>query len=360
MRNLYVAIAFFLLSFSAIAQEEGQTILDKLLKDDKLINLSLDTRFDFRSAFGEKEPDEAAFRGHTIRVLLTGEIVPGIRYRVRHRLNRSQTPMRDGYSAATDQAWIALDAGEKWTFTLGKQTIQYGTFEYDYNSADLYQPTMVFSDTEGYKAGVDVAYRTNEQTMHLQIINADSEQFSTPHYRKKALAANLLWVGNIHNDLLKTRWGYGAYQHSKTKFYNWLTVGTQLNVKRFTTELDYYAGNRNINYGAVIGDEDLDTRYVKDQSVSLNLKYNFGKWKPFVKGTWNQRYDKYADKNAYESVGVQAVVEFYPFTNPLTRDLRFHAMYAYDNTNFQGDYSGLKNKDIHTLLVGTRWLFRVK
>jgi len=122
------------------------------------------------------------------------------------------------------------------------------------------------------------------------------------------LAVNALWEGSLMNGMLKTRWGYGAFQHSKTKFYNWMTLGTQLNVGKFTTELDYYIGNRDMDYGSVVDVEELGARYVRDQSLSLNLKYDFGKWKPFIKGTWNQRHDKGYDSNAYKSIGLQVVM----------------------------------------------------
>ncbi len=361
MKKIYMIIGALLLSLGAFAQHrESQNILDKLLWDDKMLNVMLDTRVDFKTTFNGSDLDEASFQGQTIKLWLVGEIVPGIRYRLRQRLNKPQTPLREGYSSATDQAWVAFDLGKKWTFTVGKQSVQFGTFEYDYNPADIYQPTMTFDDLDAYKTGVNVAYKFLGQTLNLQVVNSDAPQFARDDYKKKALAVNVLWEGSLLDGKLKTRWGYGAFQHSKSKFYNWITPGIQLNLGQFTTELDYYMGNRDMDYSAIVENPDLGTRYVKDQSVSLNLKYDFGKWRPFIKGTWNQRHDKGFDSNAYESLGIQAVVEFYPFTNKLVKDLRFHAMYAYNNTNFQGEFNDLSNKNIHTLLVGTRWLFKAK
>jgi len=350
-----------LLSLGAFAQhKESQNILDKLLWDDKMLNIMLDTRVDFQTTFNGSDLDEATFRGQTFKIWLAGEIIPGIRYRVRHRLNKPQTPLREGYSGATDQAWVAFDLAKKWTFTVGKQSVQLGTFEYDYNPADIYQPTMIYNDFDGYKTGLNVAYRFAGQTMNLQVVNSDAPQFARDDYKNKALAVTALWEGSLANDMIKTRWGYGAFQHSKTKFYQWITAGTQLNIGKFTTELDYYLGSRDMDYSDVVEDPDLGTRYVRDQSASVNLKYDFGKWKPFVKGTWSERHDKEFDNNAYETLGIQAAVEFYPFTNSLVRDLRFHAVYAYGNTNFAGEFSDMHNKDTHTILVGTRWLFKAK
>jgi len=361
MKKIYMLLGTLLLSLGAFAQQkDSDNILDRLIWDDEMLNIMLDTRVDFRGTFNGSDLDETTFEGQTFKLWLVGEIIPGIRYRVRHRFNKPQTPLREGYSGATDQAWLAFDAGKNWTFTVGKQSVQFGTFEYDYNPADIYQPTMAFNDLDAYKTGVNIAYKFLGQTMNLQVVNSDAPQFASEDYKKKALAVNVLWEGNLADGMLKTRWGYGAFQHSKSKFYNWLTVGTQLNLGNFTTELDYYLGNRDMDYSEVVDQADLGTRYVRDQSAALNLKYNFGKWRPFVKGTWNQRHDKDLGNNAYESLGIQAVVEFYPFTNKYVKDLRFHAAYAYGNTNYEGAFADMSNADTHTLLIGTRWLFKAK
>lgn len=362
MKKIYAVICGVFISIGLSAQHrESENILDKLIWDDKMLNIMLDTRVDLQTELKNGDLDNAGFRGQTIRLWLAGEIVPGIRYRVRHRFNKPQTPLiRDNYSSATDQAWLAFDIGKKWTITAGKQSIQLGTFEYDYNGADIYQSTMVNGDIDMYKTGVNAAYYFAGQTINLQVVNSDAPQFASEEYKNKAFAANVLWVGNLLNEKIKTRWGYGVFQHSKTKFYQWLTAGTQLNTGKFTTELDYFLGRRNIDYGSIVDNPDLGTRYVRDQSAALNLKYDFGKWRPFIKGTWNQRHDQEFDSNAYESLSAQAAIEFYPFTKPLLKDLRFHAAYVYTNTNFEGGFSELSNKDTHLLLVGTRWLFKVK
>ncbi|MDL2214958.1 OprO/OprP family phosphate-selective porin [Dysgonomonas sp. OttesenSCG-928-M03] len=361
MKKIYLVFAVLFFTIGVYAQhKDNQTILDKLIWDDEMLNIMLDTRVDLQSTINNGDVDELSFRGQTVKIWLVGEIIPGIRYRVRHRLNKPQSPLREGYSAATDQAWLAFDIGKKWTITAGKQSVQFGTFEYDYNPADIYVATMAFDDLDAYKTGVNVAYKFAGQVLNLQVVNSDAPQFASEKYKNKALAVNVLWEGNLFDGMIKTRWGYGAFQHEKSKFYNWLTAGTQLNLGNFTTELDYYLGNRDMDYGYMVDNDELGSRYVRDQSVSLNLKYDFGRWKPFVKGTWNQRHDKNYGSNAYQSKGIQAVVEFYPFTNKLVKDLRFHAMYAYGNTDFQGEFGDLSNKDTHTLLVGTRWLFKVK
>lgn len=363
MKKLFLILGLLLITFSTFAQhKESENILKKLWWDETMLNIMLDTRVDFQNTITDGNREESTFRGQTFKIWFAGEIIPGIRYRVRHRFNKPQEPLREGYSGATDQAWLAFDIGKKkkWTITVGKQSVQFGTYEYDYNSADIYLPTMAYSDLDSHKTGVNIAYRFKEQAINLQIVNSDATQFASEAYKKKALAALLLWEGVLFKELLKTRWGYGAFQHSSTKLYRWLTLGTQLNIDKTTIELDYYLGNRNMDYGSEVSNDNLGLRYVEDQSLSLNFKYKFGIWHPFIKGTWNKRHDKLSERDAYRSYGLQAAIELYPFTNKYVKDLRFHIAYAYSNTNYRGDFNSLDSKQSHYIFAGVRWLFKVK
>jgi len=339
---------------------ESHDILKKLIWNEEKLNIMLDTRFDLHTVIDNGDVDQFSFNGQTLKVWFVGEVYPGIRYRVRHRLNRSQIPTtRDNLSGATDHAWIAFDIGRRWTLTAGKQSVQLGTYEYDYNPADVYLSTMVNDDFDGHKIGVDAAYTFLGQTLHLQVVNSDSPQFADENHQNKAMAATVLWEGNLCNGALRTRWAYSAFQHSKSKFYQWATLGTQLNIRSFTAELDYYQGNRMMDYSSLVGLTD-EYRYVQDQSAAITVKYVIDRWHPFVKGTWNKRYDKWYDQTAYESWGIQGVVEFYPFRPDVLKDLRFHLVYSYAQTDFKDRFSSLDSHDTHTILIGLRWLFKVK
>ncbi len=361
MNKFYFLAITILLSASVKAQyRESQTLWNQLVWDDEKLNILVDTRIDFQDIMNNYASDNVSFHGQTFRVWLVGEIMPGFRYRVRHRLNKVPALERDGYTGATDHAWLAFDIGPQWTIIAGKQSVQIGTFENDYNGADVYMGTMVFNDFDGSMTGVNVAYKPGKQIFNFQVTNSDAPMFANDEYKNRAIALNFMWAGSLFNDVVRTRWGYGAFQHSKTKFYNWITVGTQLNIGKFTSEIDYYTGVRNMDYGAVVCIDTLGTRYVQDQSLSIHLEYNTGRWRPFIKGIWDKRFDKWADATAYRNLGFEIVGEFYPFKHPRLQDLRFHAAYTYKNTDFRGPFSHMKNGEIHTLLVGTRWIFKAK
>jgi hypothetical protein len=354
---------FALMAASAVQAQyrDSHEPFEELVWNAEKLNVLLDTRLDMSSTISDSQWDQLSFNGHTLKVWFAGEIVPGIRYRVRHRLNRPQPALeRDNFSAATDHAWVAFDLGTRWTLTAGKQSVQFGTFEYDYNPADIYLGSMAYDDLDAYKTGVDAAFKAGGQTFHLQVVNSDSPQFATPEYGKKALGTSFLWEGNLFDGTLKTRWGYSAFQYTESKFYHWLTAGTQLNLGGFSTELDYYLGDRTMDYTSTVGLPAANPRAVRDQSAAVNVEYVFDKWRPFIKALWNERYDKALGSAAYESYGIQAVAEYYPFHREELKDLRFHAAWMYSRTDFRGTYAALASQNRHTFLLGMRWLFKVK
>lgn len=360
-KTTLIALALLAAGPAAAQYRESHDVLEKLVWNREKLGVMLDTRLDLSTNFDEHGLNSLSFNGQTLKVWFAGEIVPGVRYRVRHRLNRPQTPLeRDNLSGATDHAWVAFDLGPNWTITAGKQSVQLGTFEYDYNPADIYLGTEIYNDFDGYKTGVDVAWKFLGQTLHAQIVNSDSPQFASPEYGSRAMAGSVLWEGHLFDGALDTRWGYSAFQHTGRKFYQWVTAGAQLDAGGLRAELDYYLGDRMMDYTATLGLPTADTRHVRDQSASLNLEYTFDKWRPFVKAVWSERRDQALGAAAYYTRGIQAVAEYYPFRREETRDLRFHAAWMYSRLDFSGPYAGTPDTDTHTLLVGMRWLFKVK
>lgn len=359
----FITFSFFCMGLCAQNTETDRsdsTLWGKILHDDKLLSIYLDSRFDAQATLGSDGLDKLEFNTQTFRVLLKGDITPTIRYALRQRFNKLQQAKRGGFGAATDWAYVAFDLGKYWSVMAGKQSVLFGAYEPLYNYADVYMTTTAFNSLDGFKAGVNFSYTWKRQILNLQIVNADSPEFATEAYKNKAFGVSFLWWGYLFDGMLQTRWAYSTFQHEGSKFYNWLTLGTQLNVGHMSAELDYYLGNHNVDYGNIVKNDSLGFRYVREQSVALNLTFNYGKWKPIVKAMWNQRFDKEINRTAYLTTGLQAVTEYHPFTKGFAKDLRFHIMYSFETDRFKGPYSSLDNNIRHTFLGGVRWLLKIK
>lgn len=330
-------------------------ILEKIFEKDNILNIHFDTRIDLNTTSIDGETQKSLFEGHTVKLVFSGEVYPGVRYLIRQRLNSSPIALRDNYGPATDFAFIELDAGEKWSFRIGKQWAQLGTFEIFYNFADVYLSSLINTDIDAYKTGINTAYKTGNQTFNFQMINSDSPQFTTEKYFNKAFAGFLLWEGSLFDGIIKTRYGLAAYQYNSKKTYNWLTTGTQININKFTTEIDWYMGDRNVE----IRPDTAEIEPVKNRSLAINLKYNIGSFVPQLKGVWDKRKSK-QENGFYENFGIQGALEYYPFKEKALKDLRFHAVYIYSNRNYYADFNSTSDQNTNTFLVGMRWFFKIK
>lgn len=357
-RLILVAFALLTCLVGRAQYRDSENLWERLDWDDSKLHILLDTRFDFLYGTGTGA-DQRQFNGQSLRLWLEGEIVPGIRYRLRHKLNRPQTPALDNLSDATDHMWIAFDIGKKraWTITVGKQSVQLGTFEYDYNPADNYLSTQVNSGFDGHKIGVNAAWKFLGQTLNLQVFSPVSAQFTDADYRSKAMGGSVMWAGSLFKGALKTRTGYTVLQRSSKKTYDWFTTGWQVNAGGFTAEADYYLGGYNVDYAT----GGLGMREVRDQSAALNLRYGWKHWYPSVKGIWDNRRDTQSGSDVFQRFGVQAAVELYPFKgHKWVGDLRFHLVYSFTTTGYKGVFRETPRVNRHQILAGVRWFFVAK
>ena len=357
-KTLFLLLLFtFALRTLSFAQESESESAER--NNDKL-HIRLDTRFDLKY-MTDAEQEVFQFEAQALKLCLDGEITPGIRYKLVHRLNVSQEIASDGLSKATDQMWLAFDLGKRrnWTLTVGKQPVQLAAFEYEYNPADNYLSTRANATFDCYQIGANIAYNFLGQTLNLQVFNSGRPQFAESRYENKALAGSLSWAGSFLEGALNTRLGYMALQHSSSKLYSWVTTGLQVNAGAFTSEMDYYIGTYNVLYDEI--SPDLGRREARDQSASVNLRYRVGKWCPIVKGVWDLRRDNQFDANILQSFGVQAAVEFYPFIGrKYLSDMRLHLVYNYVTTDYMGPFQSTPRMHRHTILCGIRWLFTAK
>lgn len=364
-KTLAVAAALLVCGVSG-AQTTNPTLIETLSENETLLGkrdsrlkIDLDTRLDFKYAEGN-DPEYSNFNLQNMRLIVTGEIVPGIRYRWRQRLNKPTTANPDGSGQATDHIWVAFDLGRRkdWTITAGKQFLQLGTYEFNYNGADTYLNTQVNSDFENTRIGIDAAYRFLGQTLHLQFMNAGGQMTDDGH-STRGLAAAAMWEGSLFEGAIGTRVGYAAFQHNSSKIYQWLTAGLQFNIGILTTEFDFYRGERMMDYSSEVVVR-TGRHHIRDMSGAANFKLNLGDWQPSIKGVWDRRKDKELNTDAYDNLGIQALLEYYPFGKGLLKDLRFHATYYYKHTDFEGTFRNIENEKLHVALIGMRWIIPIK
>ncbi|MHC5353853.1 porin [Myroides sp. LJL115] len=331
--------------YGAIKKELG--IPNK--QQSKLIRVFLDSKYENATKFNGSELEQSQFKVVQSRVFVQGEYKDKLSYALRYRLNEP-----DG-SKALEFAFLDYKINSHWSVSMGKLFTAWGSTELSYNSADLYMFSNIISNAELFAPGFSVSYEFDNQLFKLQFISPGKQYVSQAH-KDKAYAGLFLWEGLLFKEHLKTRYGYGLFQHDANKFYSWVTLGNRLTINNFMMELDWIYGASNLadkQLDDMLGDHKLSTYYVRDNVTMLSFKYRLNKVVPYIKLMYNYRKDLQVD-TSYSYSGVSAVVEYYPFSDPTLKDFRLFGGYNFYQYHFKDKV--LNNKDQHLIAIGLRWM----
>ncbi|MTG98505.1 MULTISPECIES: porin [Myroides] len=352
MRNKLLLFSFLsLIGSKAIAQDFNQKSIFKLPESEVVndFNLYLDTRYDYKNVFTPTQTELSQFQVNQTRIYLTTKLFNKVDFNFRYSFNAKES------KDALEFAFLEYHINDNWAISAGKLFTNWGSFDIDYNGAELYMYTIVTNDIEVYSPGVNFMYYMNKHKFTFQI-SSPTEVFTTPEYKNKAYSYMLLWEGKLFNDKLRTRYGYSLMQHDSSKYYNWATIGNQLHLGKWIFESDWIYGTRNLNYSDLVNIEDIGVSEVRDNSFALSAKYKINKFVPYIRGIYNKRKDL-TNNYAYSQVNLQAALEYYPLQDQnLFKDLRLFTAYIYQNQSFERELSHLSDQHENQIVAGIRWL----
>lgn len=336
---LMVGVLLFGIGTAAYAQE----FTPEYIKRNAIFQV--ETRVDALTEFDNVDGNDY-FKTHGVcknfNLVLKGKISDRISYKFRHRLNRS-TSGDDNFLKATDAAWIAFNATDKFIITAGKQTVALGGFEYDYAPIDMYIPSILYDNIPGYKIGIDLGFVIGKNDWHFQATNGSlspQEETATHSFMNYCFAFNGQYADGINY-----RHSVNFYEYAMGRFVNMIVLGHQFNIDKFCLEADL----TNRAYTS-------DMQLFNDYTLTGNFKYDFGKVIGFVKLGIDENQNGFATPNVIDERVKQFIygvgLEYFPFES---RDIRFHAYYSsrrYDMLNTAKNGSNLIN-------FGLRWNVRL-
>lgn len=350
------ALSYTLLVLCSLlfATEKAQAFnLDSVFNKEKHA-IKLDLRIDFDGSINNQEKNSAAFKATTFRVVLEGDFSPKLGYLIRQRLNKSGSVSKDNFLAATDYAMLIYRPNQHWRIEAGKQIVQLGTFEYNYNTSTLYFFSQPNNLIQAYETGIRAAYTVANQEFNLQITDARAPQFAAPDY-DYAFNYAAMWAGSFFNGTFNTRYGYMISNVDKDKTTQWITIGNQLILGSSTLELEYMNG---AYYQPATWNE--NTLFMaNDQTAIASYKLFFGKnnrWAFGVKGMWDKRRDKDLSRTVYNKYTASTLLEYYPLGGD---KLNVHLAYAFCRTNYNKAITGYNPNNQNRILTGFRWFFSI-
>ncbi|WP_338237141.1 porin [Persicobacter diffluens] len=196
------------------------------------------------------------FSINQLRVQLTGEILPGLEYDVRQRLNSNSVAEEiDNTSLATDWAYLTYTFKNNVFITFGKQWAAYGGYEFDATPTDIYEYSQILNWKEAFLTGVNVGYRWQAQEVNFQVTNAHTESIESFYGElpEDFIAAEnpmnyaFNWNGDLLKGLFSTRWSYAVTNEGKEEYTKYLALGTKFNQPKWQITVDYHNSKEDID-----------------------------------------------------------------------------------------------------------------
>jgi hypothetical protein len=340
MNKLLLAVSTLLLSTSAFAQDLNEPKEENSAKRE-LISLSADARVDYQpvSWDGTTASDNTGFEGKYFMFRVDGEIIPGLTYSWRQRLNKMHT---DGnFFDATD--WVYLDWRYKdFSFQAGKQIVAIGGWEYDRNPIDLYGTSVFWQNIGCYQLGASAGYHFSDRDFLMAQV---TQSPSHTKENRNMYAYNLIWYGN--HGWYQSIWSANMLEYLPGKYINYVALGNKFNYRNVSLELDYM--NRASETRNCVG---------KDCSVMTELAWTPNqRWRLHGKYTYDvNKTDNNGDVCVLSGTKLNMIgggIEFFPLIVKHS-SLRLHANCYYGwgtNTN-TADF--MQDKSIY-FTVGLKW-----
>jgi len=305
--------------------------LSSLAQDDKgtkITELSLESRvgFNYEAIDGHKVDQNIGFRGKYINLRFEGQIVKGLNFSYRQRLNKNSDQT---FFDATDWLHVDWSVTDRLTFAAGKQVVAIGGYEYDRAPIDLYTCSEFWNNIACYQLGASISYQLNKNhSLLLQVCNSPLRSATYSN----AYGINLIWNGKT--GFWETIYSTNIMQYAPGKWMNYIALGNRFLITN-GLHLDVDLMNRT----------GLDSYAFKDFSIMSELSYQPNNaLRCFAKYTYDQNKSGTSDDLLVQD-GTQLQmaslgVEWAPINAPAYRNaLRLYALGSYNwgtNTNKEG------------------------
>lgn len=297
----------------------------------QISQLYFDTRASFHQEWNQGQYF-SQFHGDHFNLNVRGKLTDKLDFRIRQRLNKKVFDERNMFNA-TDFLYLRWQATPRWAFTVGKNAVLIGGYEFDAVPIDVYYYSNFCNNLyQGFSFGVNIEYAVAPgQNLVFQACNSPLSQGFQNLY-----AYSCAWMGHV-TPWWETIWSVNFVQDEFQRFINYIALGNHMVFGNLAVDFDLM--NR-----AGAGQK----RFFSDFTLISKIIWSVGKWNLCTKFGYEYNADENVDdlgraldlavapgtRNIYAGCGV----EFFPLPN---RDrLRLHAVY------FKSSSIGVDNFDI--------------
>jgi len=356
MKKLLLMFLTVTLAISAAAQgnntrmggDDGdyQSLAERVFKLEKKTD-AFNFYFNYAAGFSsEHDGNEwnTGFANRDLRLEIKGNITPRLYYRLRHRLNKTQTAYgHDNFGKATDIMMVGYKLSDKVDVMGGKLCQIWGGFEYDQNPMEIYRYSDLINNMDIFTAGVAVSYKPiPSQEVAVEVCNANNgtfngdygddvklikDDFSKPIDLRSShapLTYIVNWNGNfLKGYLLQTRWAWGLQTQARGTYSRMLTLGARLNMPTMQWYVDYFGewddfdrlGYATADLAPFMPEGNCYMGKVHSNTWITKLNWQFApKWNLMLKGTYEttsvSRIERFKDYR--KTASYLGSLEYYP------------------------------------------------
>lgn len=352
-----------LVTDTAQVQQEDPSVLLKN-KPDILNNIHMN--FLLRSSLEMPDgAEQSSVKLNEARFEVLGTIVPDLDFRVRWRLNRSQSQRSlDNSPGSLDIASVNYRFGKdkKWSVNVGKQAAYVGSWEFENNPTYEYQYSEFINyQTNIFMMGMKLGYKVNDNhSFHLQLHNTYNESFNALHagtgYSRNGLKGSknpmgvyVSWLGKLFDDKFHTFWSYDISQYASGKTNHSIALGNKVVLDKFRAYLDVQHSSLAVDY-ANIASPSLNRYFMHQNPVAqpvfanninyksaiLRIDYEFVPgWFATVKGYYESnsqtKNNSTIGNNFRENIGYLAGLEYKPIAS---QNMKIFTYYYGNRVNY--------------------------
>lgn len=347
--------------YKALIPEAKQGLL-------KNVSVIANMNYAFRNEFVDGEYTQSRFRNEQFRLEIRGQVHEKVYFRFRDRYTRAQTSESiDNLSRSVDLAFLRFDVSEKFSISAGKMCADWGAWEFDWNTIDIYEYSDIVEYADNYLTGVGFTYTASSRNQWtFQVLDSRTKSFdelygTQPNFTesKAPLAFVGNWRGSLFNGKVKTIWSYSLFNEAqdangKAANMNYIALGNEFIVSdKFSFIYDFKWSQEDLDRTTVVSETVPDGIYAYSLANTLyvghwlHLRY---KITPKVHFTFVGMLDVATWKNATEDVlntegetkirdawGYIPAVEYFPWSD---LNLKFFANWVgrdYKYTDYAKD-----------------------
>jgi hypothetical protein len=257
--------------YKTLIPEEKQGLL-------KNVSMIANMQFGAENHFKDGEYTGSKFRFEQFRMEFRGQVHKNVFFRFRNRYTKTTDVQSvDHLYGSVDLAYIRVNLSNKWSLTVGKMCADWGGIEFDMNPIDIYEYSDIVEMADNFLTGVQVSYQfLQNHSFTFQALNSRTKTFKElygdqPNMTESKFPLALVgnWRGSFFNGKFNTIWAYAIHTEAQDVFMNYIALGNQLKIGKFTIEYDFKWSSEDLDRTGIVSNT------VPDEFVIDTTTYDY-------------------------------------------------------------------------------------